>query len=287
MIKTPQTLLKQLMKQGRDLLPDRGTGEAAGEQEFTIDELARVAGTTVRNVRAYQDRGLIAPPVRRGRAGFYNDNHLGRLRIIHQLLERGFTIANIKELVDAWEQGRDLDHVLGLDSAIAGTWSVEQPVYLSPDEISDLFGDAINEETLTRALKVGMFEIEGDRIKVPSPRILQAGIELFQAGIPLSALLREIEVLREDTDRLTRSFVQLIANHLIEPISPKSLPSPDQITHIGQVIERLRPLAESVVNAEMAKGLRRHANVYIGDKFREILKHYEGDVPRVRLPPKK
>lgn len=279
-MKTPQSLLRQLIKQGRDLLPDIGSGSGAGDQEFTIDELAREAHTTVRNVRAYQDRGLIAPPVRRGRAGFYNENHLGRLRIINQLLERGFTIANIKELVDAWEQGRDLDHVLGLDSAIAGTWTVEQPSYLTPDEVAETFGEALNEETLTRALKIGLFEVEGDRIKVSSPRILQAGIELYNAGIPLDALLRQIEVLREDTDRLTRSFVQLIANHLIEPISPKSLPSPDQIAQIGQIIERLRPLAESVVNAEMAKGLRRHANVYIGDKFREILKHYEGDPPR-------
>lgn len=283
-MKTPQSLLRQLIKQGRDLLPDIGNGSGPGDQEFTIDELAREAHTTVRNVRAYQDRGLIAPPVRRGRAGFYNENHLGRLRIINQLLERGFTIANIKELVDAWEQGRDLDHVLGLDSAIAGTWTVEQPSYLSPDEVAEAFGDSLNEETLTRALKIGLFEVEGDRIKVSSPRILQAGIELFEAGIPLDALLRQIEVLREDTDRLTRSFVQLIANHLIEPISPKSLPSPDQIAHIGQIIERLRPLAESVVNAEMAKGLRRHANVYIGDKFREILKHYEGDAPRPPAP---
>lgn len=285
-MKTPQTLLRQLLKQGRDLLPDLGSAPVAGEQEYTIDELARVAGTTVRNVRAYQDRGLIAPPVRRGRAGFYNDTHLGRLRIIHQLLERGFTIANIKELVDAWEQGRDLDHVLGLDSVIAGTWSIEQPAYLTPDEVAELFGDALNEETLTRALKIGLFEVEGDRIKVASPRILQAGIELFRAGIPLDALLRQIEVLREDTDRLTRSFVQLIANHLVEPISHNSLPSPEEIAQIGQVIERLRPLAESVVNAEMAKGLRRHANVYIGDKFREILKHYDGDASRQQRPTK-
>jgi pimeloyl-ACP methyl ester carboxylesterase len=30
--------------------------------EYTVDELARVTDTTVRNVRAYQDRGLLAPP---------------------------------------------------------------------------------------------------------------------------------------------------------------------------------------------------------------------------------
>jgi DNA-binding transcriptional MerR regulator len=30
--------------------------------EWSVDELARAAGTTVRNVRVYQDRGLLDPP---------------------------------------------------------------------------------------------------------------------------------------------------------------------------------------------------------------------------------
>ena len=69
-MRTPQSLLQALVAQGRDLLPRLGPAEerTAG-REFTIDELARVAGTTVRNVRAYQDRALLAPPERRGRAG--------------------------------------------------------------------------------------------------------------------------------------------------------------------------------------------------------------------------
>src|SRR5438309_572599 len=41
--------------------------------EYRIDELAREAGTTVRNVRAYQDRGLLPPPRRSGRVGLYTD----------------------------------------------------------------------------------------------------------------------------------------------------------------------------------------------------------------------
>jgi DNA-binding transcriptional MerR regulator len=37
--------------------------------EYRIDELAREAGTTVRNVRAYQERGLLAPPAARDGPG--------------------------------------------------------------------------------------------------------------------------------------------------------------------------------------------------------------------------
>lgn len=281
-MKTPQTLLRQILKQGRDLLPEGLTGSPAGQgdQEYSIDELARVAGTTVRNVRAYQDRGLLPPPERRGRAGIYRQGHLSRLNVINQLLERGFTIANIKELLEAWESGQDLDHVLGLDSVLAGTWTEEIPVYMDPDELAEMFSRDLNEDVLRKALEVGLFEVDGDRIRIPSPRMLNAGLELYNAGIPLSALLREIEVVRVDVDRLTRSFVQLVVNHLVEPITAEHLPRPEEIARLAEIIQRLRPLAESVTNAEMARGIRKHANAFLGSKFREILKRYDADALR-------
>lgn len=281
-MKTPQTLLRQILKQGRDLLPEGLTGSpaGAGDQEYSIDELARVAGTTVRNVRAYQDRGLLPPPERRGRAGIYRQGHLSRLNIINQLLERGFTIANIKELLEAWESGQDLDHVLGLDSVLAGTWTEEIPVYMEPDELAEMFSSDLNEDVLRTALEVGLFEVDGDRIRIPSPRMLNAGLELYNAGIPLSALLREMEVVRVDVDRLTRSFVQLVVNHLVEPITADHLPRPEEIARLAEIIQRLRPLAESVTNAEMARGIRKHANAFLGSKFREILKRYDADALR-------
>ena len=39
------------------------SAEEAASGEYTVDELARAAGSTVRNVRAYQDRGLLPPDV--------------------------------------------------------------------------------------------------------------------------------------------------------------------------------------------------------------------------------
>ena len=60
----PLTMLRQL---GKRVLPsDR---KAPSTHEYTIDELARQADTTVRNVRAYQDRGLLPPQKKRGRTG--------------------------------------------------------------------------------------------------------------------------------------------------------------------------------------------------------------------------
>ena len=43
-----------------------GESGMTGEAEYTIDELAREAGATVRNIRAYQERGILPPPRRQG-----------------------------------------------------------------------------------------------------------------------------------------------------------------------------------------------------------------------------
>ncbi|MBK7623933.1 MAG: MerR family transcriptional regulator [Kineosporiaceae bacterium] len=59
---------------------------------FTLPQLAEAAAMTVRNVRSYQTRGLIPPPVRRGRHSIYDSRHLERLREIHQARERGASL---------------------------------------------------------------------------------------------------------------------------------------------------------------------------------------------------
>ncbi|NGO67532.1 MerR family transcriptional regulator, partial [Streptomyces boncukensis] len=76
--------------------------------EYRIEDLAHHSGATVRTIRAYQDRGLLPKPERRGRANVYDDSHLARLRQIADLLERGYTLASIKELLQAWDEGRGL-----------------------------------------------------------------------------------------------------------------------------------------------------------------------------------
>src|SRR3954467_12126134 len=68
---------------------------------------------TVRNVRVYQDRGLLPPPRRQGRIGLYSDEHLARLRLIGRLLDRGYTFATIGELFDTWSRGHDPAAALG------------------------------------------------------------------------------------------------------------------------------------------------------------------------------
>jgi DNA-binding transcriptional MerR regulator len=80
----------------------------------TLDEFARLAGTTARNVRALQSSGALPPPVMRGRKGFYGHEHRARVLAVLRLQERGFSLAAVRTLLAAWETGATLEEVLGL-----------------------------------------------------------------------------------------------------------------------------------------------------------------------------
>lgn len=88
---------------------------------MTIDELARRARTTTRNVRALQTIGLVPPPVMSGRKGVYERGHLDRLRAVLRLQSDGFSLAAIGALLRAREEGLTLEDVLGLGPGTAAT----------------------------------------------------------------------------------------------------------------------------------------------------------------------
>src|SRR5690349_8771195 len=96
--------------------------------EMSVDELARRAGTLTSTVRMYQARSLLAKPVRAGRNARYGPQHLERLRLIERLQEQGFSLAGIKQLLDAWDTGGSLPDALGLRSGDA-------PLVLTPAEL--------------------------------------------------------------------------------------------------------------------------------------------------------
>ena len=240
--------------------------------EYRIDELAREAGTTVRNVRAYQDRGLLPPPRRSGRVGLYTGAHLARLRLIGHLLERGYSLSNIAELISAWERGQDIGALLGLEAELVQPWSDEQAGSITFDELTELFGD--DPDALREAVKLGLLEPEedGDGFGVPSPRLLHAGAELVAAGIPLEAVLNHARQLARDTDRIAARFVELVAANVFEPYGDRPFPAKD-VPRLAELVRRLRPLAETTVDAYLARAMEHRMARELGDHYDRLMGH--------------
>lgn len=237
--------------------------------EYRVDELARLAGTTVRNVRAYQDRGLLSPPRREGRVGLYSDAHLARLRLIGQLLDRGYTLANIGELIEALERGYEVGELMGLGEALTGPWSDEVPGYVTPQELLEMFGEQASLEALEEGMRFGILEPDGERFLVFSPRLLRAGAELVAAGIPLDAVFEQLRKLRRDVDRIASRLVGLAETHIFDAYGD-DLPPPDDVPRLTEIVRRLRPLAEMVVDAELARAMERQSLARLGEHLKRL-----------------
>lgn len=86
------------------------TAEAAGAapkpQRYQIGEVAERTGVTQRTLRFYEEKGLLDPPERMdGGFRLYSDEDISRVTYIRRLQDLlGFTLSEIKEMVDAEEE---------------------------------------------------------------------------------------------------------------------------------------------------------------------------------------
>ncbi|MFF8032411.1 MULTISPECIES: MerR family transcriptional regulator [unclassified Streptomyces] len=211
------------------------SGESLERREYRVEELARLAGITVRTLRFYRERKLIPPPRREGRIAWYDDHHLARLRTITALLERGHTLNGIAELAEAFDHGRDVGELLGMEAP-----TEETPVRLTPEELADRFAGEVTPENLAAALDLGYLGTDGEEIVHISHRLLDVSSALVREGIPLAEVLRTGAEVRTHADALAGLFATLILRH-----------APEEAVH------RLRPLARSVVDAELSLALDR------------------------------
>jgi len=258
--------------------PNSDGREQLEAMEYTIDELARAADTTVRNVRAYQDRGLIDPPERRGRVGIYTQTHLGRLKLINHLLSRGYTLANVQELLLALVDGQELHAILGLEKAINSPWSTEKPQHYSYLALVRMFGRAISLSALDKAVALGLLEAEGLGYTCRSPRLLEAGVAFTKAGFPLDDVLQVLEMARPLLQQVSDRVVGLAVGEL-DRYGEGKLPPREDVPRLVDTIWHIRPLAMVMIEVEMRRALERSANKYLGDRVAAIIEHLH-DAPQ-------
>ncbi|MCU1644052.1 MAG: MerR family transcriptional regulator [Nocardia sp.] len=186
--------------------------------KYTIDELAREAGTTVRSLRVYQERGVLPPPSLKGRTGLYGPEHLNRVRTISRLLDRGIKLNGIKELLNAWDRGDGLGDVLG--EITSGTTAPEAPTVsdkISATELADRYRGVSN--GLARVVAAGMYEpVDAATYRVVDPQLILIVEQIASAGVPLEEAVGELEKLRADCDRIARRFVDVFHRTAWEPL---------------------------------------------------------------------
>ncbi|HIF92861.1 MAG TPA: MerR family transcriptional regulator [Myxococcales bacterium] len=234
--------------------------------EYRVAELAVAAGIAVDTVRFYQARGLISAPERRGRFAIYDAGHLERIRRIRALLESGFSLAQIRSLLDAESESenqvaakrasdRGLLEALAEKSVGAGT--------VSRSELATQTG--VPEALIGSAIQAGLIapiEVNGvQRFTRTDLEMVSSALEILDMGLPLDRLLEMAAFHAAHVDALAEQAIDLFDDFVRKPNSD---PDPDadspggaaadddphateQEEAVRKVFERLLPQTTQIV----------------------------------------
>ncbi|MGX1778209.1 MerR family transcriptional regulator [Nocardia brasiliensis] len=178
--------------------------------EFTIEQLAEQAGTTVRSVRVYHERGVLPPPQMKGRTGFYGPQHLSRVRTISRLLNHGIKLNGIRELLNAMDRGDQLSDILGVRVDGGGTEHI-----IPASELAARYEGIPN--GLARVVALGLYEpADAATYRVTDAELVRLSDQLIEAGIPAMEVVDELEKVQLDCDRIVHRRLVLLqrASHI-------------------------------------------------------------------------
>jgi DNA-binding transcriptional MerR regulator len=239
---------------------------AAPSNDLTVEQLAAEVGMSVRNIRNHHTRGLLPPPEVRARVGYYNAEHVARLRLILDMQADGFNLAAIERLLS----GSDglAERLLGLRTAVTTPFDPETPEFITAEELQARFGE-LDSKDAERVRKLGLLiPLGDDRFEVPSPALLGAAEQVIELGIPLHAALVLIEKVSRDCDSISRGFTKLFLRELWEPFDQAGQPDEgwdELIDSVGS----LRPLASEALLALF----KQRMTAQLEDAFGKVLEH--------------
>ncbi|MBC7633629.1 MerR family transcriptional regulator [Aeromicrobium sp.] len=239
--------------------------------EFTVDELASRAQMTVRNVRAYAGRGLIDAPRLAGRTGYYNRDHLQRLQLIRQLLERGFTLAAVEQALQNTPQTA-AGHALDLMTILDQPDNVETEV-MQRDDLAALAGVDRDSRLIDALEELGLVERkEGDQLLLVEPAVVRAGAAAVTIGLAPQTVIDMFPILQTHLRTIADTFVRQVVTELVQPFVDAGYPEDDWPRVLG-IIESLLPVASQVTLGIFRSELRDAIDVELGEQLNGLGDH--------------
>lgn len=92
---------------------------------------------------------------------------------------------------------------------------------------------------------------------MPSPQELAVAVELYAAGVPLSAISGHLRELRGQVEHIAARFLEFTTEHVFARyLQGPHRPTDTETAEAASLVRRLRPLAQQIVDAELARAMR-------------------------------
>ena len=232
--------------------------------ELRVEALASAAGVRVDTVRFYQTRGLLPKPQRRGRVAIYDASHLERLRRIRELLDRGFTLAQIHQVLEAPEVGETAEPLL---EAL-----VQQGMGRRTLTRAELAAEAGVPEALIQAAQaaqlIAPMTVDGEeRFAESDVEMGRAALAILGAGFPLPELL--------DLSMRHAKHVTEMADRAIDLFDEHVRKAKEEDTAITAAFRELLPEVTRLVALHFQRTLVSRALDRLGQAGEEDREHLE------------
>ncbi|MEO5851719.1 MAG: MerR family transcriptional regulator [Nocardioides sp.] len=217
---------------------------------LTLGELTERVQMSVRNVRFYTSRGLVPPPIRRGRSGFYTPDHVVRLELVQELQGHGFTLSAIEKYV-AGIPATATPEDIALHRTMLAPWHAQLDVSMSRDQLERRAGRTLSDADVETLVALGVVSLaERDRYDVAVSQ-LSVGLGLLDLGYPVEAARAAAEVYAAHGRAIAEELYELFRTR-VWPHYRESGASPERIQ---EVVERLKPLSIAGLVAAYEAGM--------------------------------
>lgn len=214
------------------------TTDVTTDQLLTLDQLTERVGVSVRNIRFYASRGLIPPPVRKGRSGYYGPDHVARLELVRELQGHGFTLSAIERYLSGLPADATPEDI-ALQRTLLAPWSADNPAELSRKDLEKRAGRRLSDEEITQLNAMGVvFPVRGGKYQV-SVTHLGVGLGLIDLGYPAEAAIAAAEIFAKHGRQIAEELRDLFKTQ-VWPAYRDSGVSPERIQ---EVVEKVKPLS--------------------------------------------
>jgi DNA-binding transcriptional MerR regulator len=225
------------------------------EELLTLGELCDRVGMSVRNVRFYTSKGLVPPPIRRGRSGYYSPVHVGRLELVQELQSHGFTLSAIERYV-AGIPADATPEDLALARTMLAPWDVERPIEMSRGELSARAGRELTDDDLRTLAALGVvFPLKSgpkrnERWQVAVSQ-LSVGLGMLELGFPTEAALAAADLYARHGREIAEELYDVFRT-MVWPVYRDQGASPETVR---QVVEKIKPLSIAALVSAYETGM--------------------------------
>ena len=209
---------------------------------MTLEEVCERVGMSVRNVRFYTTRGLVPPPLKRGRQGFYTPTHVARLELVRELQAHGFTLAAIEKYVERVPEDATPE-AIALHRTLLAPWTAEQSEVMSRADLDAHAGRKVGDDEIEVLVALEAISRRTDGRFDVTVAHLEPSLALTQFGYPKEAADAAREIFTTHVTAIAESLNDLF-HELVWPAFRDSGAEPEDLQ---RAVEAIKPITTAAL----------------------------------------